>query len=188
MKAITLHPIWAFAICCLFKRVENRGWVPPADMIGETIAIHAGRVLGGGAMEAVCQKALSAGWYYQRNDCGYTLQMAHGIIREHPEWGFISSLPRVEFCEDLIPTGAIVATAVLDRFTCREDGYLNPPWGDEGAKHWHLTDVRLLEEPVECECRGYQRFWGVPPEIAEKMVYDEDRQISRWMELCEGRI
>lgn len=202
MKAITLWPEWVWAICCLQKRVENRGWIPPASMLGETIAIHAGKALGGGgyrnvyykdrAMEMVCQTALTAGWNYQKNgDCDYSLQMAYG--REHPEWGVIASLSSAEFREDLIPTGAIVATAVLDRVTYRPEedgkivyGYMNPPWGVEGAKHWRLTDVRLLEEPVEC--RGYQRLWGVPPEVAEKMVYDEDRQIDRWMQMCEGRV
>jgi len=194
MKAVTLWPEWAFAIACFQKRVENRGWFPPDSVIGKTIAIHAGRVLGGGAcrdraMRAVCEMARDAGWHYQKNgDCDYSLQMAHG--REHPEWG-AAVMSRAEFREDLIPKGAIVATAVLDRVTYRpvEDGrvfgYMVPPWGVEGAKHWRLTDVRLLEEPVEC--RGYQRLWEVPSDVAEKMVYDEDHQIDRWMRMCEGR-
>ena len=42
MKALTLHAPWAWAICFLGKRVENRTWAPPSGMIGKRFAIHAG--------------------------------------------------------------------------------------------------------------------------------------------------
>lgn len=43
MKALTLIQPWAWAITTLGKRVENRGWKPPARIIGQRIAIHAGK-------------------------------------------------------------------------------------------------------------------------------------------------
>lgn len=43
MKALTLWRPWPWAILYRTKRIENRGWAPPASIIGEMIAIHAGR-------------------------------------------------------------------------------------------------------------------------------------------------
>ena len=43
MKALTLWRPWPAAILFLGKRVENRTWVPPSSVIGQTIAIHAGK-------------------------------------------------------------------------------------------------------------------------------------------------
>lgn len=40
---LTLQQPWATAVCDLGKRVENRSWCPPAHMMGEVIAIHAGK-------------------------------------------------------------------------------------------------------------------------------------------------
>jgi hypothetical protein len=42
MLALTLHQPWAFAVAHLGKDVENRGWPPPAKVIDQRIAIHAG--------------------------------------------------------------------------------------------------------------------------------------------------
>jgi len=41
---LTLQQPWATAIRDLGKRVENRSWRPPDRLIGEVIALHAGRV------------------------------------------------------------------------------------------------------------------------------------------------
>lgn len=43
MKALTLHQPWAWAIIHGPKRIENRTWAPPASLIGQRIAIHAGK-------------------------------------------------------------------------------------------------------------------------------------------------
>lgn len=44
MKALTLHRPWTDAILYGGKRVENRSWHPPHSLIGQTIALHAGKV------------------------------------------------------------------------------------------------------------------------------------------------
>lgn len=46
MKALTLHAPWAWAIAHGPKRVENRTWKPPSALLGQRIAIHAGKNLG----------------------------------------------------------------------------------------------------------------------------------------------
>lgn len=42
MRCLTLRPIYAWAVFCAGKDIENRGWRPPADLVGERFAIHAG--------------------------------------------------------------------------------------------------------------------------------------------------
>lgn len=52
MKALTLLNPWAQAIAYWGKDVENRTWAPPASLVGERIAIHAGKLpLTGAAAE-----------------------------------------------------------------------------------------------------------------------------------------
>ncbi len=41
--ALTLHRPWPWAIIHGSKRVENRSWAPPAWLIGQRLAIHAGK-------------------------------------------------------------------------------------------------------------------------------------------------
>lgn len=43
MKAITLWQPWSWAVARAGKRIENRTWAPPRWLIGERIAIHAGK-------------------------------------------------------------------------------------------------------------------------------------------------
>lgn len=43
MRALTLWQPWAWAIAHAGKRIENRNWPPPRWIIGEEIAIHAGK-------------------------------------------------------------------------------------------------------------------------------------------------
>lgn len=42
MRAMTVKQPWASLIASGEKRIENRSWRPPAALIGERIAIHAG--------------------------------------------------------------------------------------------------------------------------------------------------
>jgi hypothetical protein len=43
MKAITLHRPWAWCVAHAGKDFENRTWRPPESIIGQQIAIHAGK-------------------------------------------------------------------------------------------------------------------------------------------------
>lgn len=204
MKAITLWPEWAWAIMCLFKRVENRGWVPPLKMIDQRFLIHAGAAIGGRpgseahddrAMQLVCETAQGAGWHYhRRGPCHYLLEAA--VPLRHPEFDVLVS-PNVEFTRDRIPRGAIVAEATLDRmsvppppavrerFMVRQSSY---PWATPGACHWHLRDVGLLREPLPC--LGAQRFWNVEDHLVRdvnlSLCPTESLTDARWRELTNG--
>jgi hypothetical protein len=43
MKALTLHQPWAWSIVSGPKRIENRRWKPWPEIIGQYIALHAGK-------------------------------------------------------------------------------------------------------------------------------------------------
>ena len=43
MKALTLHQPWASLIADGRKAIETRSWPPPRGLIGDRIAIHAGK-------------------------------------------------------------------------------------------------------------------------------------------------
>ncbi len=42
LPALTLHAPWAYAVAWKGKNIENRTWAPPARLVGQRLAIHAG--------------------------------------------------------------------------------------------------------------------------------------------------
>ena len=65
MYAITLHQPWASLIALGVKTVETRSWPAPAHLVGQTIAVHAGkRVVGqsGVPIELELRARLGADW------------------------------------------------------------------------------------------------------------------------------
>ncbi len=147
--AITLHQPWASLIALGLKTVETRSWPAPARLVGQRIAIHAGKRLvrqPGDAIERELRVRLGENW-------------------------------RV-----IVPTGAVLATAVLagmvrvshidlsSRHAVHDDSTevgcaagrgrtLIDPWGDFSAGRWlwFLDDVEALPEPVPAG--GHQGFW-----------------------------
>ena len=173
MKAITLYPEWAWAICRLGKQVENRTWRPPANLLGERIAIHAGKSIGGktskkgilSALQLMSYEAVLAGW-----ETEYLAGSPYRFTRAS----------RFAICNsDEIPTSAIVATAVLTQCTKDFYGWFNGEidsgseewasgtpevhrlgWQAPDQFHWLLEDVRVFAEPVSAT--GKMGFWEVP--------------------------
>ena len=143
-RALTLWPEWAYAIAHLGKRVENRTWEPPASLIGQRIAIHAGKHVGGRAgapamFEGACaliDTAEAAG--------------VVGVIQNAVGRKSISARQLSE----IVTASAIVATARLVGF----DREQRTPWDVPGMIHWRLEDV-LLVDPV-IPCSGRQGLWA----------------------------
>lgn len=69
MKALTLIQPWAWAIEHLGKRVENRTWAPPPRLVGQRIAIHAGK-----KYDEEDARWLAENFDFSEIDC------AHGVI------------------------------------------------------------------------------------------------------------
>ena len=59
MKALTLHQPWASLIAHEVKKIETRSWAPPNQMIGQRIAIHAGKRVVRGALSWGTRKAIA---------------------------------------------------------------------------------------------------------------------------------
>ena len=65
MYAITLHQPWALLIALGIKTVETRSWPAPARLVGQRIAVHAGRRLvrrPGDAIERELRDRLGENW------------------------------------------------------------------------------------------------------------------------------
>ena len=147
--AITPHRPWATLIVLGIKTVETRSWPAPARLVGQRVAVHAGKRL--------------------------VRQPGDTIERElRARWG--------EDWRVVVPTGAVVATAVLagmarvshmdqssghavhDDSTevgCAAGRGRTPvdPWGDFSADRWlwFLDGVEALPDPVPAV--GHQGFW-----------------------------
>lgn len=136
MKAISLSQPWCWAVVhpIVRKYIENRSWMPPITMIGETIAIHAAKSWDDDKM------------YFGHTPIGYLLHL-----------GFEPPARK-----DLYATSAIVGVATIDRIVSRPDTLAEDQkrWYF-GPFGWVLTNVRVLPAPITCP--GKQGLWTVPP-------------------------
>lgn len=152
MKALTLHAPWAWAVCFLAKDVENRTWKPPAGMVGQRIAIHAGS---------------PAQWRFRK-----WWDVYNTLKRLQPKASIWRSYEQVFKCTDEEYEAkrdrfcsAIVATAVISDVRKPQD--TDDGWHLAGQYGWVLTDVQVL--PVPVKCKGALGLWTVPAEIEAKM-------------------
>ena len=149
MYAITLHQPWASLIALGVKTVETRSWPAPTRLVGQTIAIHAGkRVVGqpGVAIEQELRARLGENWH-RIIPAGAVLATAT-----------LAGMARVEYVEPP------AAHAVHDRSTevgCAPGAGRTriDPWGDfsPGRWLWFLNDIRALPNPAPA--LGRQSFW-----------------------------
>lgn len=141
-----MWPEWAWAIAHLGKDVENRIWAPPSWLIGQTLAIHAGKNVGG---KPGCKS------YH----LGTTLVRETAIsarLDPSPLAEWVNKLHR-ELCN---ATSAVVAVAKIGNPSALARSSL---WAVPGQHQWPLLDVVALPEPVRC--RGAQGLWVLPAEI-----------------------
>jgi hypothetical protein len=136
IPVITLWPEWAYAICYLGKRVENRSW-KPTRILGRRIAIHAGKHIGGKPSKTAVKSGLEA---------VHTMYAGANPGRELN----ITSAP--------IITSSIVATAIVSGCVHSDRHLL--PWGARGQYQWVLNEVVVLAEPIPIS--GKQGIWYYP--------------------------
>jgi hypothetical protein len=143
------------------KPVENRDWAAPRWLLGERIAIHAGKAMSGDVLES----------FYD--------------IFKAKVFGEV----RAPYAKpSLFPLGAVVGVATLDRVIgplaprlIYEDRFEDVPqatidsWGLDadglrwfvGRFGWVFRDRRHLREPVPC--KGAQGIWSLTPEDAARV-------------------
>jgi hypothetical protein len=180
LRALTLWPEWAWAVCYLGKRVENRP--RPAEWYGlhdqMEFAIHGGAHLGGRSglpaaiegLTAVKRMSEAAGVHkldaeaYGRNPC-------LGIPDETGNYHILSFRH--------YPAQMVVALVTLDRCEWNggesrvelRDGVRRPTdgWQVPGQYGFFLRDVRVLPRPVRCTVAEYpgnrQGLWTLPEAV-----------------------
>lgn len=142
MRALTLHRPWPAAIMHCGKRVENRCWRPPHSIVGQDIAIHAGKTIDTDTAEDLLEE-----W-----DVDET--MVPGPL------GIVAIVRLLGYVDDGSESGRRV------RYGINEDwalAALRSEWFI-GPVGWVLGDVRPLASPVPC--RGAQGLWSVPPDAS----------------------
>lgn len=138
MRGLTLWQPWAWAVGCGLKRVENRSWPPPASMLGQTIAIHAGK----------------------RWDAASAERLADGLVDMFDGSEELPSMPSRETAV----FGAVIATArIADVVRSDRDVAADQRRWFFGPYGWLLDSVVPVVDPVSC--RGYQGLWALPHDV-----------------------
>lgn len=148
--AITIWQPWATLIALGLKPIENRRWTPPAGTVGEPLYIHAGKRWDHDGFRAAADLAGDA---FPRDKDAYPFGAVIGrVTLADGHWS--SACVRGQY-GDLHPDGP---------YACSR-------WamgGNGGMSHWRLADPVSLPNPVPC--RGFQKLWTLPPEVAEQVT------------------
>ena len=149
--ALTLHQPWASLIAEGVKTEETRDWAPPRDVIGQRIAIHAGkRKMDRDALELLDKL----------DDEGPPLPMGAVVCTAKLVGAF-----QVEDHDnyDGVAIVCSVVGSLIGDWT--ETSQFPDEYGDWsiGRWIWCLDDIRMLRIPVPV--RGYQKMWSLPEEV-----------------------
>lgn len=150
IKALTIHQPWAALIMIGAKPYEFRAWLPPKSLIGQRIAIHAGREAG------VVDAAKGLLWTIRQKqpvDCVYKA-FDHGLAAP--------LLERIANGEAVVPMGAVLGTARLGQpFRAHPAiGTIFPAGSDFDQRYyaWPLEEVQPIEPVIPA--RGRLGLWG----------------------------
>ena len=149
MYAITLHQPWATLIALGIKAVETRSWPVPGRLLGQVIAVHAGKRVVRRPGDRIEQKLRIRLW--------------EDWIRTIPAGAVLATvtlagMAQVEYVDPM--TGHAVHDGRTE-VGCAAGTGRTPidPWGDFSAGRWlwFLNDVESLPEPIPAV--GRQSFW-----------------------------
>ena len=140
MRALTLHPPWAYLVPDP-KAIETRNWT---TMYRGWLAIHVGRK-----------------WDRDGHRFANHPAVNTELLRILPEIGW-PAFP----LSAIVAVGRIAGVIPTERFRTPTDQAL---WGDYGPGRyvWILSDVQRLRAPIDCP--GKQGLWDVPEEIVAQI-------------------
>lgn len=147
MKALTLHQPHATLIALGAKPWETRSWGAPTSLIGQRLAIHAGKRLDAEAIYDGSRVSQALG----------KLAIDTGLL---PRGGIVAVVELLK-CRE---------TTGVDRHRNRRfrHGLQNQPedFGDFSVGRWVWETKLLLRVHPHIVCRGWQGLWNVPESIA----------------------
>lgn len=157
MKALTLWQPWGWAVVEGYKAVENRSWPPPHALIGQRIAIHAGKTWDRYGADTVADLIGIDAFPDAAHVAGAAIGVAtiERIVhsRPHPV-GYSDHRPDLHLSPD-------------------ERAWFFGPFG------WILRDVRRLPTPVPC--RGAQLLWTLPADVEARVVAQLGARCGRYV-------
>ncbi len=145
MKALTIKQPWLWCITDATKRVENRTWKPPFNMIGQRIALHA-------------SKSHTKDDWSHAQDIYPVAAIATVPLGAIVATAVIVGYVVVEHKPNMTPR-LIEATKSAMGYNERSDPWFFGPVG------WLLDDVVKLSQPVPC--KGALGLWTVPDDVME---------------------
>jgi hypothetical protein len=156
MLALTLWPEWAWCICYLGKRIENRTWLPRPEQLrpGDRFAIHAGAEGRGRDWRKRLRLAAAT--------AEEALHRRGEVCTVNARWGTNLVLDGLVLPN---PLRAVVAVAT---YTGQARSHPADPWVAEGQLQWGLGDVNVLSRPVPC--RGAQGLWRLPEDVEREVL------------------
>lgn len=163
MRALTLWPEWAWAMVALGKDVENRPWQPRGVLLGERIAIHAGKYVGGHPGRGDDRQRAIAALEHMAGRAGWQVRSIGQFDRAFTQAG-----ETVEFRFDDIPRGSLVLVATL--LAVITD--CGSQWAVPGQNHLVLGDRVPLSKPIPA--RGAMGFWP----LAHNLEIQVTRQLD----------
>lgn len=150
MKALTLIRPWAAAVAHLGKNVENRTWRPPAVLVGQRFAIHAGKREDLGILRAL------------------NIEQDRRGLPMLPDAGPQGIVCTVRLDNIFTAVGEMTLNhraAVANRLGLPDLRWFFGPVG------WVLADARPLATPVPC--RGAQGLWTLPTDVEAAVLAQE---------------
>lgn len=162
MKALTLWRPWPYAIFYpppdVAKRVENRSWRPPDDLIGQRIACHAGKTWDADGKDFIGEHLADVGALAK-------LKAQPGHDARVKAEGLIGTVLLCGVCDGYLDEPRLIAgrwpatAGTIERVV--HDWYV-------GRYGWLLDDARALPEPIPC--KGQRGLWDVPAELIERLA------------------
>lgn len=161
MKALSLRQPWLFAVTHLGKRVENRCW--NTSFRGEFLlhaAVGCGKSEYRDAVNWMVSRGLARSPLFT---LGAMEEIALRVAGVDPE-----TLPMIPPLEEMQRGGIVGRARLVDVLPPSVDGKPRRPWHMADQRGFLLEGVQALRELVPC--RGLQRWFTVPDEIAARCV------------------